>query len=124
MISEKSTSQKKTKQNISVCCQPQTKTTSGNSNSNMKINETTESTPPTEGNAVSIPTTSTLIPGIPKTLQVPTKTIRRNCDIYKDPNISEKSASEHIAIAHHFQFQETAKLPFLQFKRPNVLTIY
>ena len=68
----------------------------------------------------SIPTRPAPIPGITKPLQVPTKTIRSSSDIHNEPNTPEKFTTQDNSsgvTSHQFHFQNTANLPFSQFRR-------
>ena len=100
--------------------QPQIQLTSVTLNPNKNNTETTESVSTTEVIGLSLPTSSSLIPGITMPLQVPTKTIRSNSDIYNEPNTSEKSTSQDICsgkTCHQFHIQNTANRPFSQIKK-------
>ena len=69
---------------------------------------------------ISIPTNFALISGFELPLQVPTKTIRSISDNYIEPDGSEKFISQDTSsgvTSHQFNSQNTANLPFSQFKR-------
>ena len=115
-FTEKTIAQK-SNQNTSTDFQPQTQSISITISRNISNTESTESISPTEVTGISIPTSSALIPGITTPLQVPTKTIRSNSDIYNEPNTSEKITSQDNSsdvTSHQLHIQNTANLPFPQ----------
>ena len=59
----------------------------------MNNTENTEKISTTEVNGNSIPTSSALLPGVTIPLQVSTKTVRSNSDVYIDPT--------HLKSVHH-----------------------
>ena len=74
--------------------QSQTQSTCAISNPNMKQTETAEYVPLTEVTELSLPTSSTLTPGINMSLQKPIKIIRSKSDIHKYSNKSERFPTE------------------------------
>ena len=85
----------------------------------MNNTEFTESILPTEVTGFANPTSSARISGINIPLQVPTKTIRSSSNVHNDPTTAEKITSENNSsgvTSHQCQVQNTATLPFSQFK--------
>ena len=120
MITEKINAQN-SNQNTGSFFQSETQPTSVKINPTINNTETTENISPTEVKRSSIPTSSALIPGISKQLQVPPKTNRSILDIHNYPNTSEKIKSQDISsgvISHPFHVQNTATLAFFQTKKP------
>ena len=93
---------RKSKQTGNAGSQSQIRTTSALSNPKISNTETTENVHTFNVTRISLPFSSTLIPGIKTPLQVLTKTVQSNSDIHKDPNVPEMFAFQNIATSHQF----------------------